>query len=63
MRTKRTHQMSIYETFAEHEIGRELKAISSWLDRHINLLEWAEQYIQRKGIKDTGLYRSRSACG
>ena len=25
MRTKRTHQMSIYEAFSKHEIGQELK--------------------------------------
>lgn len=54
MRAKRTHQMSIYETFAEHEIGQELKTISGWLDRHICVLDWAAQDIRRKGIKDTG---------
>ena len=25
---KQTHQISIYETFAEHEIGQELKTVS-----------------------------------
>src|ERR1017187_4089465 len=54
MRAKRTHQMSIYETFVEHEIGQELKAISCWLDRHIEVLDWASKDIQRAGIKDTG---------
>lgn len=54
MRAKRTHQMSIYEPFAEHEIGQELKAISGWLDQHVEVLDWAEKDIQRKGIKDTG---------
>ncbi|CAG9932046.1 transposase [Candidatus Nitrotoga arctica] len=54
MRAKRTHQISIYETFAEHEIGQELKAISEWLDRHVEALDWVEKDIQRKGIKDTG---------
>lgn len=54
MRAKRTHQMSIYETFAEHEIGQELKAISEWLDRHVEALDWVEKDIQRQGIKDTG---------
>lgn len=54
MRAKRTHQMSIYETFAEHEIGQELKAISGWLDRHVEVLDWAAQDIQRTGIKNTG---------
>ena len=54
MRTKRTHQMSIYETFAEHAIGQELKTISGWLDRHTEVLDWAAQDIQRKGVKNTG---------
>lgn len=54
MRAKRTHQMSIYETFAKHEIGQELKAISGWLDRHVDVLDWAEKDIRRTGIKDTG---------
>ena len=46
--------MSIYEIFAQHEIGQELKAISAWLDRHLDVLDWAQQDIQRTGIKDTG---------
>jgi IS5 family transposase len=54
MRAKRTHQISIYETFAEHAIGQELKAISEWLDCHVEALDWVEKDIQRKGIKDTG---------
>lgn len=54
MRAKRTRQMSIYETFAEHAIGQELKAISAWLDRHVEVLDWAEEDIQRKGLKETG---------
>ena len=54
MRAKRTHQMSIYETFVRHEIGLELKVISAWLDCHVDVLDWAEKDIQRKGIKETG---------
>ena len=54
MRAKRTHQMSIYETFAEHEIGQELKAISEWLDQHVEVLDWVEKDIQRCGLKHTG---------
>jgi len=54
MRAKRTHQISIYETFVGHEIGQELKAISEWLDRHVEALDWVEKDIQRKGVKDTG---------
>ena len=31
-----------------------MKAISGWLDRHVDVLDWAESDIQRTGIKDTG---------
>ena len=54
MRAKRTWQMSINETFAEHDIGQELEAISTWLDQHLYVLDCVEKDIQRKGIKDTG---------
>ena len=63
MRAKRTHQMSIYERFSEHEIGQELKVISEWLDRHVDVLDWAEKDIQRKGIKDTGRSGMRVSLG
>src|SRR5207249_4741355 len=33
MRQERTVQATIFEVFAGHEIGCELKAISQWLDR------------------------------
>ena len=32
MREKRTDEISISEQYADHEIGRELKAMSAWLD-------------------------------
>lgn len=54
MRAKRTRQMSRYEAFAEHEIGQELKTISEWLDRHVEVLEWVADDIQRKRLKRTG---------
>ncbi|TCU31449.1 hypothetical protein EV129_1274 [Rhizobium azibense] len=31
MRQERTVQASVFDLFAEHEIGRELKAMSQWL--------------------------------
>ncbi len=34
MRQERTVQASIFDVFATHEIGRELKAMSRWLDEH-----------------------------
>ena len=38
MRQERTVQASIFDVFARHEIGRELKAISQWLDEHAELV-------------------------
>ena len=38
MRQERTVQASIFDVFAGHEIGRELKAMSEWLDAHRALL-------------------------
>lgn len=40
MRELRTVQHSIFECYAEHEIGEELKAMSDWLDRHREVLDW-----------------------
>src|SRR5438105_2212665 len=37
MRQERTVQATIFEVFARHEIGGELKAISQWLDRQSTL--------------------------
>ena len=59
MRANRTYRMSIYETFAEYEIGQELKAISGWLGRHVDVFDWSEKDIQRKEIKDS----AHQQCG
>src|SRR5215216_865205 len=54
MRQERTVQMSIFDVFAEHEIGRELKAMSQWLDAHRELLTLVAGDLRRKGMKETG---------
>jgi len=54
MRAKRTHQMSIYEAFSKHEIGQELKAVSDWLDLHLDVLDWVSADVQRAQLKPTG---------
>ena len=38
MRQKRTAQASIYELFADHDLGRELQGMSEWLDAHPKVL-------------------------
>src|SRR5438132_6234381 len=54
MRQERIIQATIFEVFAEHEIGRELKAISQWLDGHRGLLGLAASDLRRHGIQETG---------
>ena len=54
MRQERTVQSNIFDLFAEHEIGRELKAMSQWLDRHRELLSLVAQDLRRHGVKETG---------
>ena len=38
MRQERTVQATVFDIFAEHEIGRELNAMSRWLDQQRSLL-------------------------
>lgn len=54
MREKRTLQTSIFEHYAEHEIGRELKAMSDWLDDHWDLLDTVETDVQPQAVEETG---------
>jgi IS5 family transposase len=54
MRQERTVQASVFDLFAEHEIGRELKAISQWLDEHRDLLGLVTRDLRRQGVKETG---------
>jgi IS5 family transposase len=54
MRQERTVQASLFDVFAGHEIGRELKAMSAWLDQHRELLGPVRQDLCRHGIKETG---------
>ena len=54
MRQERTVQASIFDLFAEHEIGRELKAMSEWLDEHGDLLGLVARDPRRHGLRQTG---------
>jgi transposase, IS5 family len=54
MRQERTVQASIFDVFAGHEIGRELKAMSAWLDAHRALLGLVAADLRREGLKETG---------
>src|SRR5205085_1393067 len=54
MRPERIIQASIFDVFAQHEIGRELQAVSQWLDAHRSLLGLVVGDLRRHGIKETG---------
>jgi IS5 family transposase len=54
MRQERTVQASIFDLFASHEIGQELKAMSQWLDDNRDVLGLVARDLRRTGIKSTG---------
>ncbi len=54
MRKVRTAQASIFEVFAKHEIGRELQAMSAWLDEHPELLAWVAEDLSTAHVQDIG---------
>jgi len=54
MREKHTVQRSIFEHYAEHEIGRELSAMSEWLDQHMDLLDRVAVDINPCSVAGTG---------
>src|SRR5204863_5809084 len=54
MRQERTVQATIFEVFAGHEIGCELKAISLWLDRQRALVRLVAGDLRRHGLRETG---------
>ena len=64
MRQERTVQASIFDLFARHEIGRELKAMSAWLDDHRELSSLVAQDLRRHEVKQTGgkACRRRRCC-
>jgi IS5 family transposase len=54
MRQERIIQATLFDVFAEHEIGRELKAVSRWLDENRALLSLVIGDLRRHGIEQTG---------
>jgi len=54
MRQERTVQATVFDIFAEHEIGRELSAMSRWLDQQRSLLSLVAADLSGHGIKETG---------
>src|SRR5258708_22485582 len=54
MRQERIIQAIILDVFAQHEIGRELKAISQWLDEHRALLSVVSGELRRHKVQERG---------
>lgn len=54
MRQSRIPQISIFEYYAAHETGQQLKAISARLDAHPEILELAAQDLVSARVKATG---------
>ena len=54
MRQERTVQGTLFDIFAAHEIGRELKAMSQWLDEHRDLLGLVAANLRGHDLKNTG---------
>jgi IS5 family transposase len=54
MRKKCTDQVSIFDLFSNHDIGKELKAMSARLDQHREILDWVAMDLHLKDVYDTG---------
>lgn len=54
MRQERIIQASLFDGFAQHDIGRELKAVSQRLDAHRGLLGLVASDLRRHGVRETG---------
>jgi transposase, IS5 family len=54
MRPDRTVQATIFEVFAQHDIGCELKAMSRWLDGQRGLIVLVAGDLRRHGMRETG---------
>jgi transposase, IS5 family len=54
MREERTVQATIFEVFAGHQIGCELKAMSQWLDGQRALVSLVAGDLRRQGLRQTG---------
>ena len=64
MRQERTIQATIFEVFAQHEIGCELKAMSQWLDGQPGLVRRVAGDLAGRGCArpDGGDCRRKACC-
>ena len=61
MRQERTVQATIFEVFAGHQIGCELRAISGWLDGQRAMISVVASDLCREGLRQTGRRGNGSA--
>ena len=54
MRSKKSPQISLFEIYNDHELGQQLKCISSRLDAHPEILDLALKSLTSKKLKATG---------
>lgn len=54
MRQERTVQATIFEVFAQHEIGCALKTMSQWLDGQWPLVSLVADDLRHQGVRETG---------
>lgn len=54
MRKKCITQISIFDMFSEHEIGKELKGMSERLEQNRVILDWVAKDLCLKDVSDTG---------
>ena len=54
MRQERTVQATIFEVFAQHDIGCELKAMSQWLDGQRKLISLVAADLRQQEVRHTG---------
>ena len=62
MRQERTIQATIFEVFAQHEIGCELMAMSQWLDGQRQLTSVVAGDLRRGGVRPAGADCRQKAC-
>lgn len=62
MREKRTSQVSIFEVFSSHELGRELEAMSAWLDENKVVCDWVARDLGGPTRKATGRKGVSAEC-
>jgi IS5 family transposase len=54
MRQQRAIQASLFDVFAGHEIGRQLRTMSLWIDAHPEMIARVADDLRRGGAKETG---------